>query len=648
MSSKAAISLIVGLLILIITAASYKQKYFENFEHSLYDAQARLLRSDKTPDPKIKVILIDEAALKSMDNIVGRWPWPRAIWGDLLDYLNLAGAHAVLFDILFIEHDRVNKANDITLQAATKEARNVYHSMLLRHEEADGESLGKGIPLPADFVNRFALKNIKAAPVIATGTESNDYALPIARLPEVSKGVAVVEFKPDNDSVLRRTKPLREYQGKYFPVLGLAPFMDSNTPVTFHNKSVTVNDRTIPLDENGDSLVNMYGVDNIEKYSMSGVFQSLQKIRQGDIEDLLLPPSVFKDSIVFIGASAIATADLKAIPMGNVSVPGVLLHAFQASNYLQNDFMTPPSKKLTYLSMITGVFLTLWAVMFSRQLLMRVLLPLSMLTFYISFALISFRMNTQVELVPFIFATVLTGFISFAYLTFTEGADKRKVSHLFTQYVSKDVLDEVMNNYQEYLKSSTGQKVEITVLFSDIRGFTTMSETTEPEKIVEMLNVHFTVMADIILKHNGTIDKYIGDAIMAFWGAPVKTENHAEQAVLAGIEMLEGLKEVNRTLKERGFKHEVNIGIGINTGTATIGNIGSDKKKNYTVVGDAVNLSSRLESITKEQKTPLLFSEYTYDKIKDKIPCNLVANVTVKGREQSVNIYTANIPGSGV
>lgn len=648
MSSKTAISLIVGLLILIVIAAGYKQKYFEKPELSLYDAQARLLRSDKTPDPKIKIILVDEAALKTMDNIVGRWPWPRAIWGDLLDYLTMGGARVVLFDILFIEHDRINKVNDVTLQAATKEARNVYHSMLLRHEEADDESLGKGIPLPADFVNRFALKNIKAAPPIAPGTESNDYALPIPRLPEASKGVAVVEFKPDNDNVLRRSKPLREYQGKYFPVLGLAPFMDSNTPVIFHSKSVTINDRTIPLDENGDSLVNMYGVDNIEKYSMSGVFQSLQKIRQGDIEDLLLPPSVFKDSIVFIGASAIATADLKAIPMGNVSVPGVLLHAFQASNYLQNDFMTPPSKKLTYLSIITGVFLTLWAVMFSRQLLMRVLLPLSMLIFYISFALISFRMNTQVELVPFIFATVLTGFISFAYLTFTEGADKRKVSHLFTQYVSKDVLDEVMNHYQEYLKSSTGQKVEITVLFSDIRGFTTMSETSEPEKIVEMLNVHFTVMADIILKHNGTIDKYIGDAIMAFWGAPVKTENHAEQAVLAGQEMLEGLKEVNQTLKGLGFKHEVKIGIGINTGMATIGTIGSDKKKNYTVVGDAVNLSSRLESITKEQKTPLLFSEYTYAKIKDRIPCKLVGNVTVKGREQSVDIYTTNETGSSV
>jgi adenylate cyclase len=172
-----------------------------------------------------------------------------------------------------------------------------------------------------------------------------------------------------------------------------------------------------------------------------------------------------------------------------------------------------------------------------------------------------------------------------------------------------------------------------------------MSETEPPEKIVEMLNVHFTVMADIILKHNGTIDKYIGDAIMAFWGAPVRTDNHAEQAVMAGQEMLEGLKEVNRILKERGFNHEIAIGVGINTGEATIGNIGSEIKKNYTVVGDTVNLSSRLESITKEQKVPLLFSEYTYEKVKGKIACRLVGNVTVKGRGQAVDIYTAGSIG---
>jgi adenylate cyclase len=554
----------------------------------------------------------------------------------------MGGARAALFDILFLE--RQDKANDGTLLSATKDFQNAYHSMMISREQADqGVSAlaSSGGPLPEDFVKRFALKNVGGSPKVQPGTESNSYALPVGGLPEVSKGVAVVEFTPDSDSVLRRTKPLREYQGNYFPVLGLAPFVDNKTAVDFKEGSINFNGHSLPVDANGNFIINMYALNKVDTYSISGVFASLQKIRKGDAAEVLVNPDEFKDSIVFIGTSAVGTADLKALPMG-VGAPGVMLHAFLASNYLQNDFMRPPDRRLTYFSMFIGVFLTSWAVMFSRRFSIRVLMPLAMLVAYIGYAFFSFKSNAQVEMVPFVFSLFSTGFLSFGYLTFTEGAEKRRVSQLFTQYVSKDVLDEVLNHYEEYAKSSTGQKVEITVLFSDIRGFTTMSETEPPEKIVEMLNIHFTVMADIILKHNGTIDKYIGDAIMAFWGAPVRTNNHAEQAVLAGQEMLEGLKEVNRILKERGFNHEIAIGVGINTGEATIGNIGSEIKKNYTVVGDTVNLSSRLESITKEQKVPLIFSEYTYEKIKGKIDCRLIGNVTVKGRGQAVDIYTTS------
>jgi adenylate cyclase len=305
-----------------------------------------------------------------------------------------------------------------------------------------------------------------------------------------------------------------------------------------------------------------------------------------------------------------------------------------------NDFLKPPDRRITVVSMVLGAFLTTFVIFFSNRFFIRVAFPLALLSSYVGYALFAFKSNMMVEEVPFIFSTVTSSFLSFGYLAFTEAAEKRKVSHLFTQYVSKDVLHEVLHNYKEYQKASAGTKVELTVLFSDIRGFTTMSETTPPEKIVEMLNVHFTVMAEIILRHKGTIDKYIGDAIMAFWGAPVKMADHAEQAVLAAGEMLAALEKVNATLKERGFEHEVRIGVGINTGIATIGEIGSEQKKNYTVVGDTVNLASRLESITKEYKTPLIFSEYTYEKIKGKIKSRPLGSVKVKGREQPVTIYT--------
>lgn len=640
MTKKNIISFLIAVLMSAVVLAASQYGLFEKPEFFFYDIQAKLLRRDKTLDSRIKVILVDEASLKSMAEIAGRWPWPRAVWADLLDFLTIGGAKAVLFDILFLE--RNDEVNDKALIDATLSSGNVYHSMMIVREKPDKDERNNvqlNRPMPADFVSRFALRNVSGAWNIRPDTQSNDFSLPIAGLAEASKGVAVVEFTPDSDSGYRRTKPLREYQRKFFPVLAFAPFLDEKSYISIQKNAVAINDRSIPVDDDGNCIINMYDLDKVETYSMSGIFASLQKIRQGEVENLMVNPEVFRDSIVFIGASAVGTADLKQIPTSS-SAPGVMLHVFLANNYLRNDFMRPPDKRLTFLSIFLGVFLTTWAVMFSKRLTFRALFPFGMLVLYVGFAALSFKANSQVEVVPFIFSTLSSGFLSMGYLTFTESAEKRRVSHLFTQYVSKDVLNEVLHNYKEYLKSSAGQKVELTVLFSDIRGFTTMSETTPPEKIVEMLNVHFSVMADIILKHNGTIDKYIGDAIMAFWGAPVRTEDHAEQAVQAAVEMLEGLKEVNKTLKARGFEHEVKIGIGINTGVATIGNIGSEKKKNYTVVGDAVNLSSRLESITKEHKVPLLFSEYTYAKIKDKNTCRVIGNVRVKGREQPVTIYT--------
>lgn len=642
MINKIIIALVISVLVAAFTITSYQFGYFERAENLVYDVKAKFYRSKKVPPKNIKIVLIDEASISVMEKIAGRWPWPRAIYSDLLDFLTTyGGAKAILFDILFTE--RYDETNDQALVDATSQAGNVIHSMVIKHEEPDKEkkyNLQLNRPIPEDFQTKYAIRNAQGYLQEPASEQNNDYLLPIEGLQAVSRNVGVVEFPPDLDGVLRRTRPLRKYQNSYYPVLGLAPFIDPSTKVIIGDKAIQINDRILPIDRNGNYLINMYDIERAEPISASGIFASLQKIREGDVEDLVVNPEEFKDSIVFVGVSAIGGADLKATSLA-ARTPGVIMHVSLASNYLLNDFLMPPDKRLTILSVLVGVFLTAGFVFFSKRLLIRASFPTAVLAAYGAYSFIAFQSNMIVDTVPFVFATVTSGFLSFGYLTFTEAVEKRRVSMLFTQYVSKDVLHEVLHNYKEYQKASAGTKVELTVLFSDIRGFTTMSENAPPEKIVEMLNIHFTIMADIILKHNGTIDKYIGDAIMAFWGAPVKTENHAEQAVLAGKEMIEALEQVNATLRERGLDMEVKIGVGINTGIATIGEIGSEKKKNYTIVGDTVNLSSRLESITKEYKSPLIFSEYTYEKIKDKIHCTQLGNVKVKGREQPVHIYTS-------
>jgi len=638
---KILIALSVSTLVFTVTILAYYNGVFEKPDLFAFDAKSKLFRADKIPPGSIKVILVDDASIKALEGVAGRWPWPRKIWADLLEFMKIGGAKAVLFDILFDARQDVE--SDGALAMATQSSGNIYHSMMINRAKADDDRRSHaelGIPLPEDFVARYAVKQITGGLPVKSEEKNNDFALPIESLRSVSQGVAVVEVPLDSDGVLRRTKPLREYQGKYFPVLGIAPFIDEHSRVMIGKDAITINDRVIPVDSSGNYAINMYGIDMVKPYSVGGIFASLQKMQQGDVENLLVSPDEFKDAIVFIGVSAVGGSDLKPTPLASSS-PGVIFHVSLAANYLMNDFLKPPDKRITVTSMVLGAFLTTLVIFFSNHFFIRVAFPLALLSAYIGYSLFAFKSNMMVEEFPFIFSTVTSSFLSFGYLAFTEAAEKRKVSHLFTQYVSKEVLHEVLHNYKEYQKASAGTKVELTVLFSDIRGFTTMSETTPPEKIVEMLNVHFTVMADIILRHKGTIDKYIGDAIMAFWGAPVKMKDHPEQAVLAGKEMLAALDKINATLKERGFGHEVKIGVGINTGVATIGEIGSEQKKNYTVVGDTVNLASRLESITKEYKTPLIFSEYTYEKIKDKIICRPLGSVKVKGREQPVTIYTA-------
>jgi len=622
--------LLISISVSVITISLYLFGALERFEYFAFDGFQKIFRLNKKPPSEIKVILIDEASLKAIEPIAGRWPWPRALWADLLEFLQSGGARAVLFDVLFTE--RQGDRNDIALVEASKRAGNIYHSMMIL-KESDELSPELGRAMPEDFKESFSLKNVSGNPALK---DNNNFYLPFRELYEVSKGIGVVEFSPDSDGSFRRTEPIRKYQDSYFPVLGLAPFIERDTKVVAEKGSIRVGKRNIPIDKNGRCIINMYGA--VEPYSIGGIFASLQKLRAGDIEDLLVSPEEFRDSIVFIGGSAVGVEDLKPTPLA-ARTPGVFLHLSLAGNYILDDFMRPPDRRLTIFSVLIAAVVSSFLVLKLKRFFLRVISPLFMLSIWGGVSYLMFRENMAVEVVPFLLSLSLSVFFSFGYLTIVETKEKRKISKLFSQYVSKDVLDEIMKHGTDYVPTG-GSKIEISVLFSDIRGFTTISENTPPEKIVDMLNCFFSCMADIILSHKGTLDKYIGDAIMAFWGAPIPDKDHAIHAVETALEMLASLDRVNKELREKGYDFEIKIGIGINSGIATVGNIGSMKKLNYTAVGDTVNLASRLEGLTKEYSTRLIISEYTYERVKDRVHCVPLGSVRVKGREQPVWIYT--------
>ena len=226
----------------------------------------------------------------------------------------------------------------------------------------------------------------------------------------------------------------------------------------------------------------------------------------------------------------------------------------------------------------------------------------------------------------------------YVYLALTEGAEKRKVHGMLSKYVSPNVLTEVLDPAKESLTPEVGKKETLTIFFSDIRSFTSLSESIEAEKVVRILNAYLTKMVDIVFNYNGTLDKFIGDAIMAFWGAPVKDDNHAYNAVATALEMRDHRDVLNKELNENGWP-SINFGIGLHTGAVILGNIGSIKHLDYTIIGDNVNLGSRIEGLTKFYGCTILISEFTYHEVKDRILCRPIDLVRVKGKSKGIMIY---------
>lgn len=632
---------------LLVNLGSYVG-VFEELELKAFDIRARAFSKYRHPSDEIAVILIDEASLRSMNPVVGRWQWPRSVHADLIDFLALGGARAVLFDILFTENERVPGSppntvglNDIRLSEATASAGNVYHAAQLlidTEDEYNKNLLGK--PLPADFIKKFSVQ-IPPFPLTKGGIDhNNNYYIPIPELYRASRGIGIVEFPPDPDGIYRRTKLFRHYQGSSFPVLSMAPILDRLTPESARMaKDSLVLKETgspIPIQRDGSYLINMYG--DFKPYSMSGILASAQKIKFGELDGLPVNPDEFRDKVVFVGASAVGVEDLKTTSLGN-KTPGVFLHASVYSNIVQNDFLRYTSPFLTAFSVVVLSFMVAFAILWTRNIFYQIAIPFFLAVVYISASFWWFNNNVVYDIVAPVISIVSSWMAAFAYLSFTEGKDKKKIKRMLGQYVSPAILTSVLDKgSREVLTAEVGSRERLTILFSDIRGFTSISEVLEAEKVVEVLNGYLSGMVDVIFKHEGTLDKFIGDAIMAFWGAPVRVSDHGKRAVTSAMEMMCQLELFNESIKGKGLP-PIAIGVGINTGEVILGNIGSEKKLDYTVIGDNVNLASRMEGLTKEYGCPILITESTYEEVRGEIPCRVVDMVRVKGKKKGIKIF---------
>ncbi|CAB1368576.1 CHASE2 domain-containing protein [Denitratisoma oestradiolicum] len=653
----------LGLAVLLVllghSARLYQIPLISHLDAIAYDVKLRLTMPQRMDD-RVVILDIDEKSLAE----VGRWPWGRDKLAALVDKLFDQYQIAVLgFDVVFAEPD--DSSGLKTLESlAGRELKDsaAFHASLrdlrpqLDHDARFANSL-QGRPVVLGFyLSSLAEESANGAlppPVLPEGTfQGRNIAFTHwtghgGNLEEFQKTAGSGgHFNPlvDFDGVSRRVPMLAEYRGAYYEALSLAmvrlalgrpkvvPGFPAGTNAKTYGAMEWIDLPTskgtlrIPVDENAASLVPYRG------YRGSYDYISMADVLAGRVA-----PERLKGRIAIVGTTAPGLMDLRVTPVDN-AYPGVEIHANLIAGMLDGSIKYKPAYVLgadVVLLLLSGGVMVFLLPLLSpfRATIVASIVLLFLLSVNFAFwqagNLVLPLSNTVVLVIALYGMNMSWGY-------FVESRSKRQLTGLFGQYVPPELVEEMSRDPENY--SMAGRKAELTVLFSDVRGFTTISEGLEPDQLAALMNEYLGAMTQVIRGHRGTLDKYIGDAIMAFWGAPVEDFQHARNAVLTALHMQEALHELNKVLVTKGWP-ELKIGVGVNTGTMTVGDMGSPVRQSYTVMGDAVNLGSRLEGITKQYGVGIIVGESTRELLKKEVVFRELDRVRVKGKDEPVGIY---------
>ena len=611
-----------------------------------------LMRGPIATTGKVVIVDIDEKSLK----LYGQWPWSRNIVASLLTELKRDGAGIVGLDIVFAEADR---SAEVFKDEQNESCPDRYDKMLSRAIQTS--------PVIGGYFFSFDFHADHAAYVPAVFIEkglSRDRYIPepigarlnIDCLQESFYSSGFFNTLPDHGGMIRRIPMLMRYHDILYPSLSLEMIrIASNVQkVTVQNSetgvdSIALGNLTIPTDRYARANINFRGPS-----------KTFQYISVADILQRKVDPSLLQGKFVLVGTSAVGLSDLKPTPFDTV-MPGVEIHANMIDTILAGDMLsTLHDSELVDLAII-GLTVLLSALLF-YLLNGWFVLPVMLLLLYGLYRLFFMLLFTKGiilnMLVPFI-ALVTTMLITLLLRYLFTSQQKEQLQRAFAQKVSPAVMQDILTNETQNLLKP--KEKSVSVFFSDIRSFTTISETIgDPEEVILLLNEYLTPMVDIVVAHHGTIDKFIGDAVMAYWNAPTDVENHADQAVVSAIEQLRKLQEINTYIERKRseqyhlvkdainaktidrkaqYDMMINIGIGINTGIVTIGEMGSFGRSDYTIIGDNVNLASRLEGLCKTYGVLLIVSETTRKALKGEYVIRELDWVRVKGKSQPVTIY---------
>jgi adenylate cyclase len=641
---KALQGLLIGLAAGALALGLAVPGLLDSFEGRTWDWRVRLLAHPGPASDRIALIVLDQASLDWGQQVNGlSWPWPRETYAVVADFCRRAGAKALAFDVFYTEPSSYGVYDDQAFGAALAGYGRAAVAMFLGRTQGTAESWPEGSPQPA-LPAAGPQQGLSAR--LAGELSVPRATFPIPEIANSARVLANTNLTPDKtDGVYRRAQLFNLFDRRVVPSMALGAWLageqgSGESPSLRADRGrVQVNDLGAPVDGLGRALLRFRGPTLTHRaYSAAEVLQSELALREGGTPKL--DPEVLRDRYVFFGFTAPGLFDLRPSPVQG-AYPGVEIHATMLDNLLSGDFLRPlPWAAAAALTLLLAAAAGLAASLASgagrSALAYALFLPLAP-----ALSLGAYALGWWLPLVAAELATVVSLAGSSLVNYATEGRQKRYIKNAFQQYLSPAVIEQLIA-HPERLKLG-GERRELSIYFSDLQGFTTLSEMLTPEELTALLNEYLSAMTDIIQEEGGTIDKYEGDAIIAFWNAPLEQSDHALRAVRAALRCQASLAALRPGFRER-VGRDLFMRIGLNSGPAVVGNMGSRTRFDYTMLGDAVNLAARLEGVNKQFRTYTMVSLATVQKLGGAFPVRELARVAVVGRKEPVTVYEPFFP----
>jgi adenylate cyclase len=630
--SGAGVALLVGLL--------HWAGFLDLWELKTRDLRTRWTlrpeRDDVDPYLRPDILLVDvtDESLRLMDKQTAggmKWPWDREIQAHLVKACTRGKAGAILYDFLINEAGRPE--DEKYLVDAVKLAPPTYFAGGFREVR---ESDTKDSSEEKELLGKLAI-DVDNDGTVTVPDLFRQVVLPTPRLCNTIQGVCVISTPRDEDGGIRRYRLYATYGGRSYPSFVLAALMarEKTRQVRIRNRWMSIGSLSFPVEADGSILIRYYPPQK------SFPFKSAWTVIYADseVEDSGSTQKFdFRDlegKTVFFGTSAVGLTDLRVTPASKAPLAGVLIHMMALANVLQGDFLRESPRWISVLLFISCAIGVAFSTRYSPAALGGAV-SAGALVGAIGLSVVLYKERWIVDLVPSLAAILLsyaaTSAINFLY----EGRQRLRIKRDFQRYMSPKVVEKILKNPDAL--SMKGEKKTLTVFFLDFKGFTAMSEKLDAEHLVELIDQYHNEASEEIFRTDGTLDKFIGDAIMAFWNDPISQEDHALRACLTAVGAQKRLKDMALKMKDRGLP-EMSARIGINTGPVTVGNMGARNQVNYTVIGDEVNLASRLEGVNKEFGTAIIISDACYQLAKERVEVRELALIKVKGKRQPVRIF---------